>query len=81
LFSNTLSLCSSLNVRDQVPDPYRTTSKIRQHNFISHTRIIKLRRYQSGLCLVYIIPSSVIQFTMSPCKDSFDMYGELQQIL
>jgi hypothetical protein len=28
LFSNTLSLCSSLNVRDQVSHPYRTTSKI-----------------------------------------------------
>jgi hypothetical protein len=28
LFSNTLSLCSSLNVSDQVPHPYRTTGKI-----------------------------------------------------
>jgi hypothetical protein len=28
LFSNTLSLCSSLNVRDQVTHPYRTTGKI-----------------------------------------------------
>jgi hypothetical protein len=28
LFSNTLSLCSFLNVRDQVSHPYRTTSKI-----------------------------------------------------
>ncbi|PNF43690.1 hypothetical protein B7P43_G14620 [Cryptotermes secundus] len=28
LFSNTLSLCSSLNVRDQVLHPYRTTGKI-----------------------------------------------------
>jgi hypothetical protein len=28
LFSNTLSLCSSLNVRDQVSHPYRTTCKI-----------------------------------------------------
>jgi hypothetical protein len=28
LFSNTLSLCSSLNVRDQVSHPYRTTGKI-----------------------------------------------------
>jgi hypothetical protein len=27
LFSNTLSLCSSLNVRDQVSHPYRTTGK------------------------------------------------------
>jgi hypothetical protein len=28
LFSNTLNLCSSLIVRDQVLHPYRTTSKI-----------------------------------------------------
>jgi hypothetical protein len=28
LFSNTLSLCSSLNARDQVTHPYRTTGKI-----------------------------------------------------
>jgi hypothetical protein len=28
LFSNTLSLCSSLNVRDQVSHPCRTTGKI-----------------------------------------------------
>jgi hypothetical protein len=28
LFSNTLSLCSSLNVRDQVSHPHRTTGKI-----------------------------------------------------
>ena len=28
LFSNTLSLCSSLNVRDEVSHPYKTTGKI-----------------------------------------------------
>jgi hypothetical protein len=28
LFSNTISLCSSLNVRDQVSHPYRTSDKI-----------------------------------------------------
>jgi hypothetical protein len=28
LFSNTLSLCYSLDVRDQVSHPYRTTGKI-----------------------------------------------------
>jgi hypothetical protein len=28
LFSNTLSLCSSLSVRDQVSHPYKTTGKI-----------------------------------------------------
>jgi hypothetical protein len=28
LFSNTLSLCPSLDVRDQVSHPYKTTGKI-----------------------------------------------------
>ena len=28
LFPNTLSLCSSLNVSDQVPNPYKTTRKL-----------------------------------------------------
>jgi hypothetical protein len=28
LFSNTLSVCSSLNVRDQVSHPHRTTAKV-----------------------------------------------------
>jgi hypothetical protein len=28
LFSNTLSLCSSLTVRDHVPRPYKTTGKV-----------------------------------------------------
>jgi hypothetical protein len=28
LFSNTFSLCSSINVRDNVSHPYRTTGKI-----------------------------------------------------
>jgi hypothetical protein len=28
LFSNTVSLCSSLNVSDQVSYPYRTTEKL-----------------------------------------------------
>jgi hypothetical protein len=32
LFSNTLSLCSSLNVRDQVSCPYETTGK--KYNFV-----------------------------------------------
>jgi hypothetical protein len=27
LFSNTLSLCSSLSVRDQVSHPYKTTDR------------------------------------------------------
>jgi hypothetical protein len=34
LFSNTLSLFSSLNVRDQVSHPYRTTGKIIPYSLI-----------------------------------------------
>jgi hypothetical protein len=32
LFSNTLSLCSSLSVRDQVSHPYKTTGKYTNQN-------------------------------------------------
>jgi hypothetical protein len=61
-FANTLSLCSSLNVRDQVPHQYRTTSKIiilyilifmfldsrRVHKNSSHVniRVVKSSRLQ-----------------------------------
>jgi hypothetical protein len=34
LFSNTLSLCSFLNVRDQVSHPYRTIDKITVSNIL-----------------------------------------------
>ena len=33
LFSNTLSLCSSLNVSDQFSHPYKTTGKITEKKF------------------------------------------------
>jgi hypothetical protein len=39
LFSNTLSLHSSLNVRDQVSHPYRTTDKIIVEIYITTIRI------------------------------------------
>jgi hypothetical protein len=37
LFSNTLSLCSSLNVRDQVAHPYRTKGKIKDYHILIFT--------------------------------------------
>jgi hypothetical protein len=37
LFSNTLSLCSSLNVRDDVSHPYKTTGKIIVVNILTFT--------------------------------------------
>jgi hypothetical protein len=39
LLSNTLSLCSSLNVRDQVSHPYRSTAKIIVHFSDIHKNI------------------------------------------
>jgi hypothetical protein len=38
MFSKTLSVCSSLIVRDQVSHPYRTTGKIivLNYNYILH---------------------------------------------
>jgi hypothetical protein len=43
LFSNTLSLCSSLNVRDQVSHPHRTTGKI----IVLHILIFTIFRQQT----------------------------------
>jgi hypothetical protein len=40
LFSNTLNLCSSLNIRDQVSQPYRTTGKIIDYNTGTDGKII-----------------------------------------
>jgi hypothetical protein len=36
-FSNNLSLCPSLNVRDQISQPYRTTGKIAVLNLLIFT--------------------------------------------
>jgi hypothetical protein len=44
LFSNTLSLCSSLNVRDQVSHQYRTTDKI----MVLYTSILILTVLDAG---------------------------------
>jgi hypothetical protein len=43
LFSNTLSLCSSLNVRDQISDPYKTTSRIMFFYILTFTFLDKRR--------------------------------------
>jgi polysaccharide pyruvyl transferase WcaK-like protein len=40
LFSNTLSLCSSLNVRDQASHPYRTPVETYVTKFIENLRKI-----------------------------------------
>src|SRR5215471_18764029 len=43
LFSNTLSLCSSLNVSDQASHPYKTTGRI----IVLYIWIFKFYRYVS----------------------------------
>jgi hypothetical protein len=44
LFSNTLSLCSSFIVRDQVPCPYKTTGKV----IVLYILIFKCFRQERG---------------------------------
>jgi hypothetical protein len=43
LFSNTLNLCSSLNVRDQVSHPYKTNGRIMGLYVLSFTFLDKRR--------------------------------------
>jgi phosphate starvation-inducible membrane PsiE len=42
LFSNTLSLCSSLSVRDQVSHPYKTTGRIMILYILTFTFLVLL---------------------------------------
>jgi hypothetical protein len=43
LFSNNLSLCSSLNVRVQVSHPYKTTGRITVFYFLTFNFIVSRR--------------------------------------
>jgi hypothetical protein len=54
---NTLSLCSSLNVRDQVPHPYRTTGRIIVLYILIFTIIIII----IYLFVVYLTTLPVVQ--------------------
>jgi hypothetical protein len=49
LFSNTLSLCTYLNVRDQVSHPYKTTGRIMVF-YILTCRFLASRREDRRLC-------------------------------
>jgi hypothetical protein len=53
LFSNTLSLCSSLNIRDQVSQPYRTTGKI----IVLYSNFFYSRREDKRFIYIYKIMS------------------------
>jgi hypothetical protein len=57
LFSNTLSLCSSLSVRDQVSHPYKTTDKIivlyTLMPILIERKIIVINYYYELLCLSF----------------------------
>jgi uncharacterized membrane protein len=46
LFSNTLNLCSSLNVRDQVSHPYKTTGKIIILLILNYGEVVKIDNLQ-----------------------------------
>jgi hypothetical protein len=50
LFSNTLSLCSSLNVSDQVSHPYKTTGNTVE---LAGVRVINILSRESGKILLF----------------------------
>jgi hypothetical protein len=56
-FSNTLSICSSLNVRDQVSHPYKTTGniiKISIFHDITPWSTLKVNRRLGRTCHLYL---------------------------
>ena len=62
LFSNTLSLCFSLNVSDQVPHPSKSTGRI----IVLYTLIFKFldsRQEDCGLARTYISLSVTVSYT------------------
>jgi hypothetical protein len=63
LFSNTLSLCSSITVTDQVSHPYKTTGKIivlYSQMFDQRLKICSL--YHSILCATLIITTRFLMW-------------------
>jgi hypothetical protein len=58
LFSNTLSRCSSLNIRDNVSHPYRTTDKtiilynINEYEISSNTTVTVMHSCNKSVCNV-----------------------------
>jgi hypothetical protein len=63
LLSNTLSLCSSLNVRDQVSHPYRTTGKIIALRVPIFTFFQKTGNYLLNLHDVTLLNNRNLSFT------------------
>jgi hypothetical protein len=74
LFSNTLSLCSSLNVRDHVSLPYRTTGKVIVLHILAFVlkdyRLIVERRFASPSDPESYAGGSVSSWLGHPCQTS-----------
>jgi hypothetical protein len=67
LVSNTLRLCSSLNVRDQVSHPYKTTGKIIfLHIFIFYSFRQQMKRKQVRNCALFPHKSNFYLLLSSP---------------
>jgi hypothetical protein len=64
LFSNTLSLCSSLSVRDQVSHPYKTTGK----TTVLYTLNVML--HYNDICKIPEI-SQIMKHVFNSCHLSF----------
>jgi hypothetical protein len=73
LFSNTLSLCSSLTVRDQVSHPYKTTGRIAviYDSYESTMSGLLAPRVRSG------VPATTPQSPVRPVAASFPVVYEL----
>jgi hypothetical protein len=76
LFSNSLNLCSSLNVKDQVSHPYRTTGKI----IVLYISIFKFfsegdselsSQFHSGAVFEKSVPKSVRRMRAALCGPSY----------
>jgi hypothetical protein len=75
LFSNTLSLYSSLNVRDQVSHPYRTTYLLSENSWYSYHRkqisacTVSVGNICSSISFLLSLPfSSLLRFTSFVCS-------------
>jgi hypothetical protein len=71
LFSNTLSLYSSLNVKDQVSPPYRTTGKIILLYNLNYENTVNYKSFCD-----YFKPSNSSCYTSTTCSNTRALYVE-----